>query len=127
MTLTEHEGINTWIHIDERSAAFFALGMAKQNKRPVALICTSGTAAANYFPAIVEAYYSRVPLVILTADRPHELRDVGAPQAIEQMNMYGQYVKWFHEMALPESSPKMLNYVRAKAARAVHSANSGNA
>src|SRR5699024_4067121 len=106
MTLTEHDGINTWIHIDDRSDAFFAFGMAKQTKRPVAMVCTSGTAAANYFPAIVEAYYSRVPLVILTADRPHELRDVGAPQAIEQIKLYGYYVKWFHEMALPDASSK---------------------
>ncbi|WP_029269890.1 2-succinyl-5-enolpyruvyl-6-hydroxy-3-cyclohexene-1-carboxylic-acid synthase [Virgibacillus alimentarius] len=127
MTLTEHEGINTWIHIDERSAAFFALGMAKQTKHPVAMVCTSGTAAANYFPAIVEAYYSRVPLVILTADRPHELRDVGAPQAIEQIKLYGDYVKWFHEMALPEASSKMLNYARSKAARALYLAQEGNA
>lgn len=127
MMVREHEKMNEWVIIDERSAAFFALGIAKQIKRPVALICTSGTAAANYYPAIIEAYYSRVPLVVLTADRPHELRDIGAPQAIEQMNMYGQYVKWFHEMALPESSEMMLNYVRSKAARAVHVSRAGNA
>ncbi|MGY0693218.1 2-succinyl-5-enolpyruvyl-6-hydroxy-3-cyclohexene-1-carboxylic-acid synthase [Virgibacillus sp. FSP13] len=126
MTMTEHPKMNQWIIIDERSAAFFALGMAKQNKRPVALVCTSGTAAANYFPAIVEGHYSRVPLVVLTADRPHELRDVGAPQAIEQIKLYGDYVKWFNEMALPEGNPKMLDYVRSKAARAVHMAKEGN-
>ena len=127
MTVCEHDGLNEWIMIDERSAAFFALGMAKETKRPVALICTSGTAAANYFPAIVESYYARVPLIILTADRPHELRDVGAPQAIEQIKMYGEYVKWFQEMALPEASDRMLSYVREKAARAVYEAGSGNA
>src|SRR5699024_9272296 len=116
-----------WVIIDERSAAFFALGMAKQKKQPVAMLCTSGTAAANYFPAIVEAHYSRVPLVVLTADRPHELRDIGAPQAIEQIKLYGDYVKWFQEMALPEATSDMLNYVRSKAARAVYLAAEGNA
>lgn len=127
MTVTEHPNMRQWVIIDERSAAFFALGMAKRRNRPVAIVCTSGTAAANYFPAIVEAYYSRVPLVVLTADRPHELRDVGAPQAIEQIKLYGDYVKWFHEMALPEADKEMLAYVRSKAARAVNTALEGNA
>ncbi|ASN04910.1 2-succinyl-5-enolpyruvyl-6-hydroxy-3-cyclohexene-1-carboxylic-acid synthase [Virgibacillus necropolis] len=127
MTIVEHPGMKQWVIIDERSAAFFALGMAKQLNRPVAIVCTSGTAAANYFPAIVEAYYSRVPLVVLTADRPHELRDVGAPQSIDQLKMYGDYVKWFHEMGLPDADPKMLNYARSKASRAIHVANEGNA
>lgn len=127
MTVMEHPNMKQWVVIDERSAAFFALGMAKQNKRPVALVCTSGTAIANYFPAIVEAFYSRVPLIILTADRPHELRDVGAPQSIDQVKLYGDYVKWFHEMALPDAAPKMLDYARGKASRAIHMANQGNA
>lgn len=126
MTFMEHPDIRQWVIIDERSAAFFALGMAKKNKRPVVIVCTSGTAAANYFPAIVEAHYSRVPLVVLTADRPHELRDVGAPQAIEQLKLYGDYVKWFNEMALPEADQTMLAYVRSKASRAVHMATEGN-
>ncbi|MBP2076435.1 2-succinyl-5-enolpyruvyl-6-hydroxy-3-cyclohexene-1-carboxylic-acid synthase [Oceanobacillus polygoni] len=126
LTFTEHPDIKEWVVIDERSAAFFAMGIAKQLDRPVALVCTSGTAAANYFPAIVEAYYSRVPLIVLTADRPHELRDVGAPQAIEQLKLYGDYPKWFHEMALPEATPNMLSYARNKAARAVYMANEGN-
>ncbi|GAB3800618.1 2-succinyl-5-enolpyruvyl-6-hydroxy-3-cyclohexene-1-carboxylic-acid synthase [Virgibacillus kimchii] len=126
LPVAENENLREWVIIDERSAAFFALGMAKKTNRPVALICSSGTAAANYFPAIVEAKYSRVPLVILTADRPHDLRDVGAPQAIEQIKLYGEYVKWFHEMALPEATPEMLNYVRSKAARAVFNASEGN-
>lgn len=76
--------------------------MAKASQRPVALLCTSGTAAANYFPAVVEANLSRVPLIILTADRPHELRDVGAPQAIDQIHLYGNHVRWFTDLALPE-------------------------
>lgn len=126
MLVCEHPQLKEWVLVDERSAAYFALGIALETKKPTALICTSGTAAANYFPAIVEAHYSRVPLLVLTADRPHELRDTGAPQAIKQLNMYGDYVKWFHEMALPDGSPLMLDYVRSKAARAVAIANTGN-
>ncbi|MEN2768326.1 2-succinyl-5-enolpyruvyl-6-hydroxy-3-cyclohexene-1-carboxylic-acid synthase [Ornithinibacillus xuwenensis] len=126
MTFAEHPDIKEWVIIDERSAGFFGLGLAKQTNRPVALVCSSGTAAANYFPAIIEAYQSRVPLIALTADRPHELRDVGAPQAIDQLKLYGDYVKDFHEMALPESTGTMINYVRTKAARAIHEAMSGN-
>ncbi|WP_067725659.1 2-succinyl-5-enolpyruvyl-6-hydroxy-3-cyclohexene-1-carboxylic-acid synthase [Oceanobacillus damuensis] len=126
LTFTEHTAVKEWIIIDERSAAFFALGIAKETNRSVALVCTSGTAAANYFPAIVEAHYSRVPLIVLTADRPHELRDIGAPQAIEQLKLYGDYPKWFHEMALPEGTPEMLAYARNKAARAVYMALEGN-
>ncbi|SES64231.1 2-succinyl-5-enolpyruvyl-6-hydroxy-3-cyclohexene-1-carboxylate synthase [Salinibacillus kushneri] len=126
LTFAEHTSIRHWVNLDERSAAFFALGMAKEQKRPVALVCTSGTATANYYPAIIEAFYSRVPLVVLTADRPHELRDVGAPQAIDQIKMYGDYVKWFHEMALPDKSEAMLNYARSMASRAVSTAHQGN-
>ncbi len=116
LAFSEHEGIREWVIIDERSAAFFALGLAKQTKSAVALVCTSGTAVANYFPAVVEAHYSRVPLILLTADRPHELRDVGAPQAIDQLHIFGNYVKWFQEMAIPEASVEMLSYVRKRQA-----------
>ena len=112
MVMAEHPDLNIHIHVDERSAAFFALGIAKATKKPVAILCTSGTAAANYFPAIVEARYSRVPLIVLTADRPHELREVGAPQAIDQIHLYGHHVKWFVEMALPENSKEMIRYAR---------------
>src|SRR5690625_3207580 len=115
MMVKERDELKDWIVIDERSAAFFALGIAKQKKRPVALICTSGTAAVNYHPAIVEAFYSREPLIVLTTDRPHELRDIGAPQAIDQTKLYGDHVKWFHEMALPDSSTEMLTYARRQA------------
>src|SRR5699024_11062391 len=109
MTVCEHKGLNEWVMIDERSAAFFALGMAKETKRPVALLCTSGTAAANYFPAIIEAYYSRVPLIVLTADRPHELRDVGASQALDQIKMYVEHVKWFHEIPIPAAIEELIS------------------
>lgn len=122
MVMAEHPELRVHIHVDERSAAFFALGIAKAAKKPAALLCTSGTAAANYYPAIVEASYSRVPLVVLTADRPHELRDVGAPQAIDQIHLYGKNVKWFIEMAPPENSAEMLRYARTVCARAVATA-----
>lgn len=124
MTFSTHDQVKEWMIIDERSAAFFALGIAKQTNRPVALVCTSGTAAANYYPAVVEARLSRVPLVVLTTDRPHELRDVGAPQAIDQIHMFRNEVKWFHEMALPENTPHMRSYVRQKAIRAMQIARS---
>lgn len=118
----EHDGLQLWMNIDERSAAFFALGLAKANREPVALLCTSGTAAANYFPAITEANLSRVPLVVLTADRPHELRDVGAPQTINQIHLYGDHVKWFSEMPIPEHSDMMLRHARVMASRSVMTA-----
>ena len=118
MVMAEHPGLKVHIHVDERSAAFFGLGIAKATNKPVALLCTSGTAAANYFPAIVEAHYSRVPLIVLTADRPHELREVGAPQAINQLHLYGHHVKWFADMALPEKSEEMIRYARTICARA---------
>lgn len=120
--MAEHPRMNVTINIDERSSAFYALGVAKATKKPVAILCTSGTAAANYFPAIVEAYYSRVPLIVLTADRPHELRDVGAPQAIDQNQLYGNHAKWFVEMAIPDESEQMLSYVRTMAGRAAGTA-----
>ncbi len=90
-------GLRSWIRIDERSAAFFALGLAKATGTPTILICTSGTAAANYLPAVVEAHFSGVPLLVLTADRPPELRDWGAGQTIEQRDLYGGHVRWFFE------------------------------
>ena len=122
LLLVEHPDIKVHINVDERSAAFFALGLAKALKEPVGLLCTSGTAAANFYPAVIEAFYSRVPLIVLTADRPHELRDVGAPQAIDQIHLYGRQVKWFVEMALPESTDEMMRYARTIGARAVATA-----
>ncbi|WP_203361404.1 2-succinyl-5-enolpyruvyl-6-hydroxy-3-cyclohexene-1-carboxylic-acid synthase [Bacillus sp. REN10] len=120
LLMAEHPDIKVYIQIDERSAAFFALGLAKASNKPVALLCTSGTAAANYYPAVVEAKNARVPLIVLTSDRPHELRDVGAPQAIDQNQLYGTNVKWFSEMALPDADENMLRYVRSTAAKSVH-------
>ena len=122
LLLARHPDIKVHLNIDERSAGFFALGLAKSERAPVALLCTSGTAAANFYPAVVEAYHARVPLIVLTADRPHELRDVGAPQAIDQLRMYGTHVKWFAEMALPEQTEPMVRYARTMSARSASTA-----
>ncbi|PFG04972.1 2-succinyl-5-enolpyruvyl-6-hydroxy-3-cyclohexene-1-carboxylic-acid synthase [Bacillus sp. es.034] len=119
LLFAHHPGVKTYINVDERSAAFFALGIAKAKKKPVAMLCSSGTAGANYYPAVIEARYSRVPLIVLTADRPHELREVGAPQAIDQIDLYGKHVKWSIDMALPESIPSMLQYARSSAVRGI--------
>src|SRR5699024_3807974 len=118
MMLTEHKDMKEWVLVDERSASFFALGLARATNSPVVLVCTSGTAAANYYPAVIEAYEQRIPLIVLTADRPHELRDTGASQTMNQTRLYGDFTKWFHDMALPEATDVMLQYARSKAARA---------
>lgn len=118
ISFASHPAMRIWMHVDERSAAFFALGLAKRLAQPVALLCTSGTAAANFLPAIVEAKLTHVPLLVLTSDRPHELRDNGAPQAIDQNRLYGTHVKWFVEVALPEATNAALRYVRTLASRA---------
>ena len=118
IAFARHPSIKVWTHLDERSCAYFALGMAKANT-PVAILCSSGTAAVNFAPAVVEAYHSRVPLLVLTADRPPELQDLGANQTIKQSNLYGSAVKWFTLMPLPEASEDMLRYARMVADRAV--------
>ncbi len=112
-------------HLDERSAAFFALGLAQATRTPVALICTSGSALANFFPAVVEAHESGVPLIILTGDRPHELRGSGANQTIDQVEFYGKYALWSVDLPLPEADPGplVLRYLRTTAARAYATAN----
>ncbi|MGD8289102.1 MAG: thiamine pyrophosphate-binding protein, partial [Gemmatimonadota bacterium] len=92
------------VHLDERSAAFFALGMGKASGRPAVVVTTSGTAAANLLPAVVEAAQAEVPLLVLTADRPHRLRDQDANQAIDQVRLFGAYPKAFHEVAPPSRS-----------------------
>jgi len=107
------------VHMDERAAAFFALGLAKATRSAVALVCTSGTAAANFLPAVVEASFARVPLVVLTADRPPELRDWGAPQTIDQVRLFGSHVRWFAELPVPEPTRALLHHARAVGARAV--------
>ncbi|MGH8899251.1 MAG: 2-succinyl-5-enolpyruvyl-6-hydroxy-3-cyclohexene-1-carboxylic-acid synthase, partial [Egibacteraceae bacterium] len=111
-----HPGIRLHVRIDERSAAFVALGISKTARRPAAVLCTSGTAAANFHPAVVEAHEARVPLLVLTADRPPELRGTGANQTIDQLKLYGDAVRWFCEVGAPE--PGGERYWRALAARA---------
>ncbi|AVH71888.1 2-succinyl-5-enolpyruvyl-6-hydroxy-3-cyclohexene-1-carboxylic-acid synthase [Nostoc sp. 'Lobaria pulmonaria (5183) cyanobiont'] len=98
--------------LDERSAAFFALGQAQATGRPVVLVCTSGTAGANFYSAVIEASYSRVPLLILTTDRPPELRDCHSGQTVDQLRLYGNYPNWQTELALPSADLGMLAYLR---------------
>ncbi|MCY4525420.1 MAG: thiamine pyrophosphate-binding protein, partial [Anaerolineaceae bacterium] len=105
MAFARHSSIEVCSHLDERSASFFALGMALAQEKPVALLCTSGTAAANFFPAIVEANLARVPLLVITADRPPELRHSGANQTIDQVKLYGDQVLWSIDCAPPETRP----------------------
>ncbi len=114
-----HDALRCWSQIDERSAGFFALGAAKATRAPAALICTSGTAAANFYPAVIEAYHARVPLVVLSADRPPELRGWGAGQTIDQIRLYGTHVRWFAETAVPSGASQMLRYARELGCRAV--------
>ena len=110
---------------DERAAGFFALGMARTSRRPVVLLATSGTAAVEFAPAVVEAQLSRVPLVVLTADRPAELRDRGAPQTIDQAHLYGRAAKWFTELPLLDGAATTLAHWRWVAGRAVAVAAAG--
>ncbi|MCA1994121.1 MAG: 2-succinyl-5-enolpyruvyl-6-hydroxy-3-cyclohexene-1-carboxylic-acid synthase, partial [Coleofasciculus sp. S288] len=98
--------------LDERSASFFALGIARATRRPVVLVCTSGTAGANFYPAVIEARESRIPLLILTADRPPELRECHSGQTIDQLKLYGNYPNWQAELAVPSLEIGMLNYLR---------------
>ncbi|MCW3014790.1 MAG: menD, partial [Solirubrobacterales bacterium] len=125
LALARHPEVPTWSHVDERCAAFFALGVAKATGRPAAIACTSGTAAANYLPAIIEAREARVPLIVLTADRPPELRAVGAGQTIDQVKLYGDAVKWFVEVGTHPATPDRLRWMRQLACRAMWTAMDG--
>ena len=125
LSLARDERLACHPHIDERCASFFALGLARATATPVAVTCTSGTAAAQLHAAAIEAHESRVPLLLLTADRPAELRENGAGQAIDQIKLYGSSVKWFVEVELPPYGPAALRWIRTLACRAYWTAGEG--
>lgn len=112
-----HSGLKTWVQVDERCAAFFALGLAKASHQPVILISTSGSAPANWYPAVIEADMGAIPLILLSADRPAELRNCGANQSIDQMHLFGSHVRAFHELPAADVRPEMLNYLRTLTAQ----------
>jgi 2-succinyl-5-enolpyruvyl-6-hydroxy-3-cyclohexene-1-carboxylate synthase len=119
LAFAAHGKLKIRVHVDERSAAFFALGVGKASGLPAIMITTSGTAAANVFPAVIEAAQAEVPLIVLTADRPHRLRGADANQAIDQIGLYGRYPRAFHEMAPPSLDARDLRHLRTVACRAV--------
>lgn len=112
VAFAQHKQIEAIPVLDERSAAFFALGRAKQSGQPTALICTSGTAGANFYPAVIEARESRIPLLVLTADRPPELRACNSGQTVDQQKLYGSYPNWYSELAVPALDLSLLAYLR---------------
>jgi 2-succinyl-5-enolpyruvyl-6-hydroxy-3-cyclohexene-1-carboxylate synthase len=125
LTLARERRIECHSHIDERCAGFFALGAAKASGMPVAVACTSGTAAAELLPAAIEAREARVPLLLLTADRPPELRGNGAGQAIDQLKIFGDAAKWFFEVGTHDATPERLRWIRTLACRAYWTAREG--
>ncbi|WP_254523589.1 2-succinyl-5-enolpyruvyl-6-hydroxy-3-cyclohexene-1-carboxylic-acid synthase [Natrinema caseinilyticum] len=118
VAFADHPDVEVYSHLDERSASYFALGRARRTGEPTALICTSGTAAANFHPAVMEADRARVPLLVLTADRPPELRDSGANQTVDQVKLYGDAVRWYAELPEPDTSERTVRSLRTTAARA---------
>jgi 2-succinyl-5-enolpyruvyl-6-hydroxy-3-cyclohexene-1-carboxylate synthase len=119
LAFARHGGFQLWVHLDERSAGYFALGIAKAARQPVALLCTSGTAAANFTPAVVEAFYGQAPLLVCTADRPPELHHVGANQTVEQHGIYGQHSRLTVDMPVPDAEPATQRYFALMASRAL--------
>lgn len=120
--LSEQKEISLSVVLDERSAGFVAVGIAKVTDRPVVVVTTSGSAAANLHPAVIESFYGNVPLIVITADRPPELRDTGAGQTIDQIKLFGSSVRWFCELGVPEDEAASNTYWRSVACRAVASA-----
>lgn len=119
LALHAHAGLRCLVLPDERAAGFFAIGLALASGRAVAVLCTSGTAAANLGPAVVEALQARVPLIVLTADRPPELRDRGAAQTIDQIRLYGTHAKWSSEVPILDGTPELIAHTQSLAGRAV--------
>ena len=119
VAFAEHPDVRVFSHLDERASAFFALGRAKRTGKPTPLVCTSGTAAANFHPAVIEATQSGVPMLLLTADRPPELTDSGANQTIDQEKLYGDAVRWYRDMPEPEAEPRKVRMLRTTMARAL--------
>ncbi|MCS7235458.1 MAG: 2-succinyl-5-enolpyruvyl-6-hydroxy-3-cyclohexene-1-carboxylic-acid synthase [Armatimonadota bacterium] len=117
-----HPGLRTWTLLDERGMGFFATGLARASRRPVAALTTSGTAAANLLPAVVEAYFAGVPLVVVTADRPHEVRGFGALQTVGQVRLFEGHVKFSADLPLPEADDRGLRFVRSLTCRALQEA-----
>ena len=112
LSLAREPRIRATSHLDERSGAFFALGITKASGVPAVLACPPGTATANYAPAVIEAHEARVPLLVLTADRPPELRNLGAGQTIDQIKLYGTAAKWFVEVDTHTATPERLRWLR---------------
>jgi 2-succinyl-5-enolpyruvyl-6-hydroxy-3-cyclohexene-1-carboxylate synthase len=125
LSLAREERLRCYSHVDERCAGFFAVGLAKASGLPVAVACTSGTAAAELLPAVVEAREARVPLLVLSADRPAELRDTGAGQAIDQLKLFGSAAKWFFEVGVEQAGGEQLRWMRMLACRAYWTALEG--
>ena len=119
LALRAAPALRCWVHLDERAGAFFALGAAKAAYRPAAILATSGTAVVNFAPAVAEARYGRVPLILLTADRPPELQGVGAPQTIDQVELYGRHAKWYAELPIPDDAPETEVELRRTVGRAL--------
>src|ERR1700730_826817 len=112
MAFQRHPKIRVLMHIDERSGSFFGVGLAKSTGKPVVLLCTSGTAAAEFHAAVVEASYSRTPLIVLTAARPPDRQGAGAKQSIDQQRLYGAPVRWFFAPGVPVDEPNVARFWR---------------
>jgi 2-succinyl-5-enolpyruvyl-6-hydroxy-3-cyclohexene-1-carboxylate synthase len=122
VAFAQHPDVTVFSHLDERSSAFFALGRARRTGQPTPLVCTSGTAAANFHPAVIESTQAGVPMLVLTADRPPELIDSGANQTVDQEKLYGDAVRWYRDMPEPEAEPRKIRMLRTTAARALSAA-----
>ena len=120
LALAGDDRVRLHVHLDERSASFFALGLGRATGRSAVVLCTSGTAAANFHPAVLEAHHGRVPMIVCTADRPPELRATGAGQTIDQATLYGDAVRWYFDPGPPDDRPGVGSAWRALASRSVH-------